>query len=212
MTDTEQERIKAICKVAHIDDISDLSDGYHTFKQLYYQRMMLFAVIVKQNRDNAWKSLRHEDGELCFGGGWFIVGIDTPKGSYTYHYEDKYFSLFDCVELERGKTWDGHTEKDVTRLLSLEQEPCEDCVSRDAVLEALYDHEYKKDIRKDIEALPSVYPKQRMGQWIDEGLYAEGRDSHFYRCSECGFSTIRCKDERPNYCPDCGAKMQEVNE
>ena len=119
MTDTEQKRIQAICEVAHIEDISDLSDGYHTFKQLYYQRMMLFAVIVKQNRDKAWKSLRHSDGELCFGGGWFIVGIDTPEGSYTYHYEDKYFSLFDCIQLERQKTWDGHTEEDVTRLLSL---------------------------------------------------------------------------------------------
>ena len=99
--------------------IDDLSDGFHTFRQLYYQRMMLFAAIVKQNKDKAWKSLRHEDGELCFGGGWFIVGIDTPEGSYTYHYEDKYFSLFDCEELEHGKHWDGHTEKDVTRLLSL---------------------------------------------------------------------------------------------
>ena len=133
MTDTEQKRIKAICKVAHIDDIGDLSDGYHTFRQLYYQRMMLFAALVKQNRDKAWKSLRHEDGELCFGGGWFIVGIDTPKGSYTYHYEDIYFSLFDCEELERGKTWDGHTEKDVTRLLSLEHEPSGDAIDRKLV-------------------------------------------------------------------------------
>ena len=123
MTDTEQKRRKAICEAAHVKEIDDVSDGFHTFRQLYYQRMMLFATIVKQNKDKAWKSLRHEDGELCFGGGWFIVGIDTPEGSYTYHYEDKYFSLFDCEELERGKHWDGHTEKDVTRLLSLEQEP-----------------------------------------------------------------------------------------
>lgn len=99
--------------------IDDLSDGSHTFRQLYYQRMMLFATIVKQNREKAWKSLRHEDGELCFGGGWFIVGIDTPEGSYTYHYEDGFYSLFDCEELECAKHWDGHTEKDVTRLLSL---------------------------------------------------------------------------------------------
>ena len=126
MTDTEKIRIQEICNIAHIDDISDLSDGYHTFKQLYYQRMMLFAALVKQNRDKAWKSLRHSDGELCFGGGWFIVGIDTPKGSYTYHYEDNYFSLFDCEELERGKPWDGHTEKDVTRLLSLAHETCKE--------------------------------------------------------------------------------------
>lgn len=119
MTDTETRRREAICKVAGVSEIDDLSDGFHTFRQLYYQRMMLFATIVRQNKDKAWKSLRHEDGELCFGGGWFIVGVDTPEGSYTYHYEDSYFGFFDCEELERGKHWDGHTEKDVTRLLSL---------------------------------------------------------------------------------------------
>lgn len=99
--------------------IGEMSDGYHTFNGLYYQRMVLFAALVKQNKDSAWKSHRHEDGELCFGGGWFIVGIDTPKGSYTYHYEDKDWDLFDCEELPVGKHWDGHTEDDVTRLLSL---------------------------------------------------------------------------------------------
>lgn len=109
----------AICKLADIDDIGDLSDGYHTFNQLYHQRAVLFAALVKAYRDKAWKSWRHEDGEKCFGGGWFIVGIDTPEGSYTYHYEDKYWDMFECEELEKGKHWDGHTEKDVTRLLSL---------------------------------------------------------------------------------------------
>lgn len=99
--------------------IGELSDGYHTFNGLYYQRMMLFAALVKTYKDRAWKSRRHSDGEPCFGGGWFIVGIDTPKGGFTYHYEDKYFDLFDCVELPNGKEWDGHTEKDVTRLLTL---------------------------------------------------------------------------------------------
>ena len=99
--------------------IGEMSDGYHTFNGLYYQRMVLFAALVKQNKDSAWKSHRHEDGELCFGGGWFIVGIDTPEGSYTYHYEDKDWDLFDCEELPVGKHWDGHREDDVTRLLSL---------------------------------------------------------------------------------------------
>ena len=100
-------------------DMENVSDGSHTFKQLYYQRLMLFAVIVKHNKELAWKSHRHEDGELCFGGGWFIVGIITPEGDYTYHYEDKYWDLFDCKVLEKARPWDGHTEKDVTRLLSL---------------------------------------------------------------------------------------------
>lgn len=110
--------------------IGELSDGYHTFNGLYYQRMMLFAALVKTYKDRAWKSRRHSDGEPCFGGGWFIVGIDTPQGGYTYHYEDKYFDLFDCVELPNGKEWDGHTEDDVTRLLTLDAVPvvrCRDC-------------------------------------------------------------------------------------
>lgn len=101
--------------------IGDLSDGYHTFNQLYYQRCILFASLVRLNKDKSWKSFKHSDGKYCFdsNGEWFIVGIDTPLGSYTYHYEKKYWDLFECQELECGKEWDGHTEEDVTRLLSL---------------------------------------------------------------------------------------------
>ena len=100
--------------------IGEMSDGYHTFNGLYYQRMVLFAALVKAHKDKAWKSWRHEDGELCFGkDNYFIVGIDTPQGSYTYHYHGEFWNLFDCVELPVAKHWDGHTEKDVTRLFSL---------------------------------------------------------------------------------------------
>ena len=174
MTDTERERITAICEVAGVAEIDDLSDGFHTFRQLYYQRMMLFAVIVKQNHDKAWKSLRHEDGELCFGGGWFIVGIDTPEGSYTYHYEDNYYSLFDCEELERSKHWDGHAEKDVTRLLSLpkaqlsQEGTTKDTISRQQAIDALEKMNIPEDmcvfeilshIEVEIATLPSVQPE-----------------------------------------------------
>jgi hypothetical protein len=109
-----------VCKEFGIPNIGEFSDGYHTFNSLYHQRAVLFATIVNQNKERAWKSYKHEDGELCFGGGWFIVGVDTPEGSYTYHYENAYWDMFHCEELEVGKHWDGHTEKDVTRLLSLE--------------------------------------------------------------------------------------------
>lgn len=129
MTDTELKRRKAICDVAGIDDIGDLSDGFHTFNGLYKQRLILFAALVKAYKDKSWKSYRHENGEYCFGGGWFIVGIDTPEGSYTYHYENKYWDMFDCVDLPRAKHWDGHTEDDAeTRLMSLKSQnnwtPC----------------------------------------------------------------------------------------
>ena len=122
MTDTELKRREAICKAAGVNDIGELSDGFHTFNGLYEQRMILFAALVKAYKDKSWKSYRHEDGEYCFGGGWFIVGIDTPEGSYTYHYESKYWDMFDCSDLPRAKHWDGHTEADAeTRLISLEQ-------------------------------------------------------------------------------------------
>ena len=189
MTDTELERRKAICEVAGVAQIDDLSDGFHTFRQLYYQRMMLFAVIVKQNKDKAWKSLRHEDGKLCFGGGWFIVGVDTPEGSYTYHYEDNYFSLFDCKELERSKHWDGHTEKDVTRLLSLSSAQKDvpdmndgDLINRQAAIDAIevkevnefgnhveYNVAFNDGLRSAVftlEELPSAELERKTGKWI----------------------------------------------
>lgn len=126
MTDTEIKRIEAICEIANIKDIGDLSDGYHTFNQLYHQRAVLFATIINHNKNISWKSFKHEDGKYCFdsNGEWFIVGIDTPEGSYTYHYKTKYWNLFDCQVLPVGKHWDGHDERDVTRLLSLSQNKC----------------------------------------------------------------------------------------
>lgn len=123
MTDEMRAREKAICEVAKVDDIGEVSDGFHTFNSLYEQRMILFAALVKAYKDKSWKSYRHEDGEYCFGGGWFIVGIDTPEGSYTYHYENKYWDMFDCTDLPRAKHWDGHTEADAeVRLMSLKPE------------------------------------------------------------------------------------------
>ena len=99
-------------------DVEKMSDGYHTFADLYEQRLILSAALAKNN-PNAWKSKRHEDGSVPFGGGWFIMGFDTDEGCYTYHYELKDWDLFQCKELDKGKPWDGHTSKDVRRLLSI---------------------------------------------------------------------------------------------
>ena len=99
-------------------DVEKISDGYHTFADLYEQRLILSAALAKNN-PYAWKSKRHEDGSVPFGGGWFIMGFDTDEGCYTYHYELKDWDLFQCKELDKGKPWDGHTSKDVRRLLSI---------------------------------------------------------------------------------------------
>lgn len=105
--------------VEKLGDIGEVSDGFHTFNSLYHQRMILSSVLVNAFPALSWKSRKHHDGKYPFGGGWFIVGINTPDGQYTYHYEEKYWNMFLCKEVEVAPEWDGHTDKDVERLLSL---------------------------------------------------------------------------------------------
>lgn len=99
----------------------ECSDGYHTFNELYYHRAVLFSVILKDHKELAWKSKKHHDGTMFDG--MFIVGIDTPKGQYSYHYDLNLWSLFDVKELDNAPKWDGHKPKDIDRLLSLNDNP-----------------------------------------------------------------------------------------
>ena len=92
----------------------DTSDGYHTFRELYYHRMVLFSVIVNQNKSSSWKSKLHSDGTMYDD--YFIVGVYTPEGNYTYHYHIDNWGMFQCRELERAPEWDGHKPEDITRL------------------------------------------------------------------------------------------------
>ncbi|SNU09797.1 hypothetical protein SAMN05216470_2024 [Streptococcus equinus] len=94
-----------------------INDGSHSFNELYYHRMILFAAICNKNKANAWKSKKHADGSMYDN--YFIVGIETPEGQYSYHYHIDNWNFFDVKELERAPEWDGHQPKDVTRLLSL---------------------------------------------------------------------------------------------
>lgn len=84
------------------------SDGYHTFNELYYHRAVLFSVVVAKFADRAWKSKLHADGTMYDG--MFIVGIETPDGQATYHYDvDPYWEMFRCKEIDHAPEWDGHT-------------------------------------------------------------------------------------------------------
>lgn len=97
------------------------SDGYHTFNELYYHRMCLFAALVNQNIGISWKSKKHADNSMYDD--YFIVGITTPTGNATYHYELKYWDLFNCKELDNAPEWDGHTPDDVcARILTIKSQ------------------------------------------------------------------------------------------
>ena len=91
----------------------EASDGYHTFNELYDFRREYNAALVNSGVWKAHKSYRHHSGELCFGGGWFIVMMETPFGQISNHYENRYWDEFHCEEKEIADMWDGHTERDV---------------------------------------------------------------------------------------------------
>ena len=64
-----KEIMQTAAEMAGVQDVGELSDGFHTFNSLYRQRCVLFATLVNLFPDLSWKSRRHEDGEPCFGGG-----------------------------------------------------------------------------------------------------------------------------------------------
>lgn len=99
------------------NSVKQISDGHHTFADLYYQRMVLTKIIAESYPENSWKSKLHDDGTMFTDD--FIVGFTTPKGQYSYHYKLEYWDFFNIRELERAHKYDGHTSDDVTRLLSL---------------------------------------------------------------------------------------------
>ena len=102
----------------------ETSDGFHTFNELYHHRAVLFSVIVHDYRELAWKSKAHHDGTMYEG--MFIVGIETPVGQATYHYDiDPYWDMFDCKELDRAPEWDGHTpDEAIGRIATLGRGTC----------------------------------------------------------------------------------------
>jgi hypothetical protein len=110
-------KLKNIRKVIE-GNYDQVSDGYHTFDELYYHRMILFSVICKKFLLNSWKSKLHEDGTMFSD--YFIAGVNTKEGQFTYHYHLKYWDEFEGVkELEKAPEWDGHSPASIKRLFSL---------------------------------------------------------------------------------------------
>ena len=95
----------------------------------------------------------------------------------------------------------------------LEQEPCEDAISRQTVLDMLEDINaetegvgfYYEHYVEYIKKLPPVKPQQKTGHWRHyESMLI---------CSECGtefYDDIMeyCGDDVPKCCPNCGARME----
>jgi hypothetical protein len=101
-----------------------VSDGSHTFDELYFHRMVLFSIICNTYRNKAWKSWLHSDGTMFKD--YFIVGITTESGDYSYHYHKDHWDRFDVKELEKAPEYDGHKPEDIERLYDLLHAPLVD--------------------------------------------------------------------------------------
>lgn len=110
---TREEALAWLEKQEEPKNKGEISDGYHTFNELYRYRMLYNAAFFNLlPKHMVHKSKRHHDGEECFGGGWFIVMANLPTGQISNHYELKDWDLFKIPEKEVADEWDGHTPQD----------------------------------------------------------------------------------------------------
>lgn len=166
----------------------ETSDGYHTFNELYHHRAVLFSVIVAIFSERAWKSKLHADGTMYDG--MFIVGIETPDGQATYHYDvDPYWDSFRCTELERAPEWDGHTPNQA--------------IERIGKLVDAIDRPMCKYVQMNAAGNPPFYTGKIALNSIVGG------------CSRCGYpfgnsnAAIGNPFNAPNFCPNCGAEVRQ---
>lgn len=168
----------------------ETSDGYHTFNELYHHRAVLFSVICNDRPDVSWKSKLHHDGTMFDG--MFIVGIQTPEGQATYHYDiDPYWDMFRVLELTQAPEWDGHTP--------------EQAIERIGNLPSMYTSlsASQRGEKAVVDEAPTIDPVKN-GEWV-----LVGTNEHDYetsveeKCSLCGRYVYRY-DTQPqdNYCPD----------
>jgi len=121
---SNEEALNTLIQMEGVDT-NKISDGYHTFDDLYKHRTMLFMVVCRLVADGyiefeCWKSTKHHDGSEYEG--WFIMGlrsIEHPEMNITYHLPMACWK--DCgfaITLHNAPEWDGHTSNDVLMRLS----------------------------------------------------------------------------------------------
>lgn len=103
---------------------------------------------------------------------------------------------------------------------ALEQEPCEDCISREAVIKTITEWFFSKEfqhqnaaeyLRKRLDELSPVTTQPKMGRWFIDERPESDREVICSNCDQPIFKYHKLDfDYRPKYCPNCGAKMSEI--
>ena len=88
----------------------DISDGYHTFDELYEHRCLLF---IRLCLTRPGQCLWREDFN-----GWFALYCELPEGQISYHIPTKFLYLIeDKIPKTDVNPWDGHTSVNVLNRL-----------------------------------------------------------------------------------------------
>jgi len=108
-------------------DTGSISDGYHTFDELYEHRHMLFInlLMLLETRGfaNTFRSKFHSDGTHFDG--WFIAEFVWNGEQITYHLPMRLWKVMDDAGVdipvqEKAPPFDGHSSNDVIdRLLKM---------------------------------------------------------------------------------------------
>ena len=100
-----------------------------------------------------------------------------------------------------------HAEFIKLAIKALDQEPCEDAISRQSMLDYLKYLHGEMPEEEFIKELPSVTPARKTGHWIDHS------DEGYVECSECG-SCTNCDGNIADlhFCFSCGAEMERERE
>jgi hypothetical protein len=104
-------------------NVGEVSDGHHTFDELYDHRNLLFLALMKSQPQLSWFSLLHDDGTSWPG--FFICGTGVQTSvcehyTVTYHMPEQFLELArqtGAPELPVAMLWDGHTPNDVLQRL-----------------------------------------------------------------------------------------------
>ena len=117
------------------------------------------------------------------------------------------------LELMRQKVDEETYRALILAIKALEQQPCDDAISREAVYEMVMRADFRDGFTyqmfKDrLDKVPSVQPS-RKGHWI--GIDEEPHED--YECDKCGYVcstfTVNIKpSDEYKFCPNCGADMR----
>lgn len=96
----------------------DVSDGYHTFDELYEHRFLLYCALLTElaRSRHCWKSKTHWIGAKLepVWAGWFAAGTTLNGKQISYHLPLRFWDLIPSIQaVERAPEFDGHTSADV---------------------------------------------------------------------------------------------------